>query len=198
MVLMSNLNKALRKFGDDLKVIRKAGNIDIKGKTGRIRRVTNPWAMQYLRQAVFSPDVEIDPGEIIRDKTQDIYFFIYIMQKNYKAATLVAQSIRLLLADSLCEIQRLQGTAGPIGGTTQSFVSQKTNIKCHLREISADLRTERPALLERAGFLLYTQSTENLVILDRIVIDSINYQVEHINKTSLEGLSETQMSLDKR
>lgn len=196
--MIGNLNKALGQFGEDLEVIRSSGNVDVKGKTGRIRRVTNPWAMQYLRQAIFGVAVEINPGEIIHDKTQNIYYFVYILQKNYKTTTLIAQSINLLLADSLCEIQRLQGTQGAFGGTKQEFVSQKTDIKCHLREITADLRTERPALLERASLLLYMQDTEDLQILDRIVINSINYQIEHINKIILGGLFEVQMSLDRR
>jgi hypothetical protein len=173
-------------------------NIELKGKAGMINRATNPWATQYLKQAIFSADEIINPGEIIRDKTQDIYYFVYTLQREYISTILTAQVINLLKADKFCEIQRLQGQAGPFGGTKQEFVTQAQDIRCHLREITADLRTERPALLERASFLLYMQNNEDLQILDRAIIDAQNYQVEHIDKTIVQGLFEAQLSLDKR
>lgn len=197
-MIKSKLNTALSKFGEDFEVVRQGGNVALKGKAGKITRATNPWASQYLKTAIFSADELINSGEIIHDKTQDIYYFVYTLQKQYINTSLTAQSINLLRADKACEIQRLQGQAGPFGGTQQTFVSQAQDIKCHIREISADLRTDRPALLERAAFLLYMQSTEDLQILDRVVIDAQNYQVEHIDKTIIQGLFEAQLSLDKR
>ncbi len=103
----------------------------------------------------------------------------------------------ILYINNTCEIKRLQGTAGSMGGIIQSFTSQKADIRCHLQEISADLKIERPALLEVADFLLYIQNSEDLQILDRVVIDGVKYQVEYIGKT-LQGLFEAQASLDKR
>ena len=189
---------ALSRFGEDFEVVRQTGNIALKGKAGKITRATNPWATQYLKTAIFSADELISSGEIIHDKTEDIYYFVYTLQKQYINTTLTAQVMNLLKADKVCQIQRLQGQAGPFGGTQQTFITQATGIRCHLREITADLRTERPALLERASFLLYVQNSEDLLILDRVVIDNQNYQVEHIDKTTVQGLFETQLSLDKR
>ena len=85
-----------------------------------------------------------------------------------------------------------------MGGTTQTFTSQKKEIKVHIREISSALREERPSLLETASSLLYLQNTETPLVLDRIVVDSINYQVAHINKMEFEGIWELQLSLDRR
>lgn len=197
-LLRSNLNTALQRFKDDFEIVRQTGNVSVKGKSGKITRANNPWAMQNLKQAVFSPDELIYSGEIIHDKTEDVYYFVYTLQRQYLKTTLTAQVINLLKADKICQIQRLQAQAGAFGGVKQIFATLAQDIKSHLREITSDLRTEKPALLERASFLLYTQNTEDLQILDRIKIDNQNYQVEHIDKLSLPGLFEAQLSLDKR
>ena len=197
-MIKTKLSTALDKFGEDFEIIRQGGNIDLKGKLGRVKRVTIPWAMQHLKDVIFGPEETINPNDIIHNKTQDIYFFIYTLHKQYKSTILVAQVATLLDADSLCDIQRLDGETGSFGGTKQTFQNQATDVRYHIREIISDMRVERPALLERALVLLYIRNTEDLHVLDRIVIDSRNYQVEHINKTTFQGLIEAQMSLDKR
>ncbi len=200
-MISNNLDKALGQFGEEFEIIRDT-DIDLgKGKLGKVRRVTIPWLMQFLKESIFGNGVEILPGDVLHNETQDIYYLVYILNKNYKGTNLVAYSVVLLIADSLYEIQRLgtDAAAGPFGGTKQTpFTSQKDDIRCHLKEISADLRTAKPALLEVASYLLFTQDTEDVQVLDRIVIDSVNYQVEHLDKTALDGLFEVQLTLDKR
>ena len=198
-MIKNRLNIALNKFGERFEIIRTAGNVYLgKGKLGKVRRVNIPWLMQYLKESIFGHAVAIQPGDIIHNKTQDTYYFAYILNKNYKGDRLIAYSVILLIAGSSCEIKRLSGTRGAYGGTQQTFTSQETGVRCHLREINADLRMEKPALLEVASFLLYTQDSIDVQTLDRLIIDSVNYQVEHMDKTALVGLFEVQMSLDKR
>ncbi len=200
-MIKNRLNTALSRFGERFEIVRTTGNVYLgKGKLGKVRRVNIPWLMQYLKESIFGSAVTIQPGDIIYNKTQSIYYLVYILNKNYKGDRLIAYAVILLIADSSCEIKRISSSAaiGPYGGTQQTFASQKTSVQCHLREISADLRTERPALLEVASFLLYMQDSESVQVLDRLIIDSVNYQIEHVDKTALAGLFEVQLSLDKR
>lgn len=197
-MIKSNLNTALSKFGEDFEVVRQGENIDVKGKTGTSKRISNPWLAQFMKEAIFSADEIIYPGEIIHDKTNDIYYFVYTLQKQIIKTELVAQKINLLKINSSCNIQRLSASAGSFGGVKQEFTIVTSDIRCHLKQIDADLRTEKPALSETAEYLLYMQNIEDLQVLDRIVIANQNYQVEHIDRLTLEGLSEAQLSLDKR
>lgn len=190
--------RALARFGDTLLIVRDDGSTLILGKSWANRRIANYWLRQYVLNVMFIGSPEIFGGDVIRDVKRSKYYFVYNLHKLTLRENVIEQNGTLLYINKACEIQRLQGTVGPFGGTKQSFSSQVTDVRCHLREITADLRTERPGLLERASSLLYTQNDENLQILDRIIIDSVNYQVEHIDKTTYQGLFEAELSLDKR
>lgn len=190
--------RALARFGDTLLVVRDDGSALILGKSWANRRIANYWLRQYILNVMFVGNPEIFGGDIIRDVKRVKYYFVYNLQKLTLRENVVEQNGTLLYINKACEIQRLQGTKGPFGGTKQAFVSQKTGISAHLREINADLRIERPGLLERASFLLYLQDSESLLVLDRVIIDSEKYLVEHINKVLLQGIFEVELSLDKR
>ncbi len=199
-MLKNRLNTALNKFGERFEIIKTTGNVYLgRGKLSKVRRVNIPWLMQYLKASIFSSAITIQPGDRMHNKTQDIHDLVYILYITYTGDVFIAYPVILLIAADSCEIQRVgAGTVGAFGGTQQTFTSQATAIRCHLKEISADLRTERPALLEVASYLLFMQDSEDVEALDRLIIDSVNYLVEHIDKTALAGLFEIQLSLDKR
>jgi hypothetical protein len=197
-MLKSKIDFILNKFGDDFEIVRSTGNVSIKGKASKIKIITNPWDSQYLKQGTFNWDESIEPGEILYDTVQEIYYFVYTSHNYYMDSDLVAQSRILLMINATCEIKRLSGAAGEMGGTTQTFISQKTGIRCHLREVNASLKSENPGFSETVSFILYIQSTESPVILDRIVIDSVNYQVDRIDNITIDGIYKIDLSLDKR
>jgi hypothetical protein len=192
------LNRALSRFGDTLLIVENGGSTAILGKTWANTRVTNYWLRQYLLNVMFSSIPEVFGGNIIKDAKRNKHYFVYNLHKITIREDVLEQKGTLLYINKACEIQRLNGATGSFGGTKQEFGSQATDIRCHLKEITADLRTERPALLERADFLLYMQNSQDLQVLDRIAIDTINYQVEHIDRITCQGLHEAQLSLDKR
>lgn len=197
-LLKSNLNQALERFKEDFEVIRESGNMDLKAKTSNLSRSTNPWVTQFMKEVIISTEVIINPGEIVRDKTNDVYYFVYTLQKQMLKTQLIIQKALFLRINNLCQIQRLSPQAGSFGGVKQQFITLGSDIRCHLREITADLRTEKPALLETAKYLLYLHNSVDLQVLDRVVINNQNYQAEHLDKLTLEGLFEAQVSLDKR
>jgi len=192
------ISEALQRFGDTLLIVSDDGYTAILGKTWLNARITDYWLLQYVRNVMFVNNPEVFGGNIVRDVIRSKYYLIYNIEKVTVEDDIMEQKGTLLYINKECEIQRLTGTAGEMGGTTQTFTSQKKEIKVHIREISSALREERPSLLETASFLLYLQNTETPAVLDRIVVDSKNYQVAHINKVEFEGIWELQMSLDKR
>ncbi len=189
----AKVNNALTKFGDTFLI---DDVTPILGKSWSNARVSSYWLRQYVRNVMFASTPEVFGGNIIKDVKRDQYHFIYNLHKVTVKDDILEQKGTLLIINKTCEIQRLSGTGGAFGGVKQTFVSEKTDIKGHLREISGALRTERPALSEEANYLLYLQSTEDLLTLDRVIIDSGNYQVGHIN--NLTGLIEAELSNDLR
>ena len=191
------LIKALQRFGDTLLIIENGDQTIILGKSWANERVTNYWLRQYVRNVMFVNAPEVFGGSMIRDVKRSQYYFIYNLHKVTVKEDVLEQKGTLLYINKTCDIQRLSGTGGAMGGAKQTFTNEKINIRCHLREISGELRKERPALSEEANYLLYLQSTEDLLTLDRIIIDSENYQAGHINE-NLEGLIEAELSNDLR
>ena len=194
--IKSNLDSALTKFGDIFTI--NGTTTEILGKISVNRRTSNPWNAENIRSGIFSVTPEISGGDILYHVQANIYYLVYLMGKETLVDANIAQHVTLLKISKTCAIYRLSGTSGSMGGVKQTFTKQKENIKVHLREITGDLRVERPALLEMASFLLYMQSSEDLKMLDRVVIDSKNYQVEYIDKNTFSNLFEAQLSLDKR
>ncbi len=191
------LIKALQRFGDTLLVVEDGDYTSILGKSWANERVTNYWLRQYIRNVMFVNAPEVFGGSMIRDVKRSQYYFIYNLHKVTVKEDVLEQKGTLLYINKICDIQRLSGTGGAMGGAKQTFTNEEINIRCHLREISGELRKERPALSEEANYLLYLQSTEDLLTLDRIIIDSENYQAGHINE-NLEGLIEAELSNDLR
>ena len=192
------ISQALQRFGDTLLIVSDDGYTAILGKTWLNARITDYWLLQYVRNVMFVNNPEVFGGNIIRDVIRSKYYLIYNIEKVTLEDDIMEQKGTLLYINKECEIQRLTGTAGEMGGTNQTFTSQKKEIKVHIRAISSALREERPSLLETASFLIYLQNTETPLVLDRIVVDSKNYQVAHINKVEFEGIWELQLSLDRR
>ncbi len=191
------LIKALQRFGDTLLVVEDGDYTSILGKSWANERVTDYWLRQYVRNVMFVNTPEVFGGSMIRDTKRDKYYFIYNLHKVTVQEDVLEQKGTLLYINKICDIQRLSGTGGVMGGAKQTFTNEKINIRCHLREISGELRKERPALSDEANYLLYLQNTEDLLALDRVIIDSENYQAGHINK-NLEGLIEAEISNDLR
>jgi len=196
--LKSNLDRAVARFGDEIVIIRESGDISTKGRISLNRRFGQPWNAENLRQGIFSSMSTLIGGDILYHTIKDEYYFVYIKGTETLSNSSIAQQITLLKINNTCSIYRLSGTAGSMGGTKQSFTKQKEDIKIHLRAITGDLRVERPALSQTANYLMYLQNTEDIRILDRIVIDEKNYQCEVINENTYNGLYEVELSLDKR
>ena len=191
------LIKALQKFGDTLLIIENGDQTAILGKSWANKRVSNYWSRQYVRNVMFAGTPEVFGGNIIKDVKRDHYYFIYNLHKVTVKEDALEQNGTILNINEICAIHRLSGTGGAFGGAKQTFTLEKDDIRAHFTEISGELRKERPALSDEANYLLYLQSTESLLPLDRIIIDSENYQVGHINK-NLEGLIEAEISNDLR
>lgn len=199
-MLNINLNRAVNRFGDKFRIIRTSGDKIILGRISLSRRFSQPWNVENLRMGIFGVMPVILGGDILYHIKNDTYYFVYLLGKETISDTEIAQHVTLLKINKTCAIYRLSGTAGSMGGTKQSFtvVEGEENIKVHLRSIDLSLRAERPALLEGASFLLYTKSDTNILILDRVTIDGVNYLAEAIDKVTFSGLYELQISLDKR
>ncbi len=191
------LIKALQRFGDTLLVVEDGDYTAILGKSWANERVTDYWLRQYVRNVMFANAPEVFGGSVIRDVKRSQYYFIYNLHKVTVQEDVLEQKGTILSINKICDIQRLSGTGGAMGGAKQTFTNEKINIRCHLREISGELRKERPALSDEANYLLYLQNTEDLLALDRVIIDSENYQAGHINE-NLEGLIEAEISNDLR
>lgn len=196
--LAEQLDRFLGTHGEDFEVIRVGGNVAVKGRSWTPRRISQHWGAEYLKEAIFSSGEVVSGGEIIHDKTNDIYYFIYQSQKAMVGKLTLARNIVLLKITEACEIKRPQDVAGEHGGSTKTFTSIATDIRCHLKVVSADLRGERPGLSEAAASLLYIQKTVDAQVLDRIVIGDRNFQVETLNKDEFAGLYELELNKDER
>ncbi len=191
------LIKALQRFGDTLLIVENGDYTSILGKSWSNEKVSSYWLRQYVRNVMFANAPEVFGGRVIRDVKRSQYYFIYNLHKVTVKEDVLEQKGTLLYINKICDIQRLSGTGGSMGGRKQTFTNEKINIRCHLREISGELRKERPALSDEAKYLLYLQSEEDLEVLDRIIIDSENYQAGHINKNFI-GLIEVELNNDLR
>lgn len=196
--IKANLENSLSRFGDEFEILNNGVGKPILGRSWVNSRVSRHWGLQNLRLSIFASKPALDIGNIIYDKSKDERYFIYSNSKESVAGNTVFQKATLLRINAECKILRPIENAGLMGGVKLDFEENEKILPCHIRELNADLRAERPALSERANFLLYLHYKTGVNILDRIVLNKINYQVESINKIDFEGLLEVALSLDKR
>jgi len=190
-----NLGKMIDRLGEGFQIL---PDIDIKGRSWTNRRTSRHWSMENIRMALFKPAPVFAGGDVIYDVGRDKYFFVYTYQPQLLAGNLVAQQAVLLLVNASCEVLRATITSGSMGGSSMAFNSLETEVKCHLTQVTGDLREERPGLDMQTDFLLYMQDSEDLKVLDRVVVGEDNYRVNIVNSVDFEGLYEVQLSKDKR
>lgn len=148
-----------------------------------------------LRDAFFEglilKDASLVAGEIF-EVGSDAYLTLSVRDADGEAEVLVAKT------NATITHRRYTESVDADYNVSLSWSDQNTDVKTCAQLVTAGLRQEDPGILATCRYLLLAAANLGFQVMDRVVMDGVNYRVEAIDDLGLVGIARVQLGEDTR
>lgn len=199
--------------GNPITIIRPSGNIPTTGRIMAIKRRTDMYSINYLREAIFVADSVVQRGDWIRDEATGEQYFVEALQVKTKGGSVLSIDAELYMINyPSIPIQRLQKTYDDSGNLIGSSWQTIATLPGNVQHVNGKTEYRDGLLLPDAVFKITTQTDKGLIagdagmlptsfsvqLNDRLILDEKPYRVIDIDLSTMPGLQVIQVAVDSR
>jgi len=172
----------------------------VSGKTneliviGRASRSEQDWKFNNSFKCLFPPDTKFAVGDCIITDTNK--YFITAMYRS-KDNDIEGKMTKSNATINVVRLIKLYNASGVFTGYSSTPTAIATSVSAVHETVTGKMQQFDAGLLSTTIAKL-TVGNIGVALLDRVVMNTISYQVDSINETAIPGLVVIQCSLDKR